>query len=213
MGGDLSPERLVLAYRSGIFPWYNAGDPILWWSPDPRCVIYPESFNPSRSLRKVLGRGEFSVTFDQMFEQVIRCCAGPRKGQPGTWITHDMEKAYIELHRRGIAHSVETWHDGRLVGGLYGLALGRAFFGESMFSHVNNASKVAFSTLMNRLAHRGFTIVDCQVSSQHLISLGAVEIPRQRFVNELQDAIGDVVAESLWDSQADASDASKKTHP
>jgi leucyl/phenylalanyl-tRNA--protein transferase len=124
-----------------------------------------------------------------------------------------MEKAYIELHRRGIAHSVETWHDGRLVGGLYGLALGRAFFGESMFSHVNNASKVAFSTLMNRLAHRGFTIVDCQVSSQHLISLGAVEIPRQRFVNELQDAIGDVVAESLWDSQADASDASKKTHP
>ena len=207
MGGDLCPERLLLAYRSGIFPWYNAGDPILWWSPDPRCVIYPDTFKPSRSLRKILVRGDYKVTFDRDFGRVIRCCAGPRRGQPGTWITRDMEKAYIELHRRGIAHSVETWIEGRLVGGLYGLALGRAFFGESMFSHASNASKVAFSSLMERLGERGFTLVDCQVSSDHLLSLGAEEIPREEFIARLRDAIGDAVAESHWESGTAASDA------
>ncbi len=198
IGGDLSPERLLLAYRSGIFPWYNAGDPILWWSPDPRCVIYPAAFVPSRSLRRTISRGTYGVTLDQAFERVIRGCAGPRKDQPGTWITSDMARAYVGLHRLGIAHSVEAWEGDRLVGGLYGLALGGAFFGESMFSRRSDASKVAFATLMELLNGWGFDLVDCQVSSPHILSLGAEEIPREIFIEELNAAIGDATSGSRW---------------
>jgi leucyl/phenylalanyl-tRNA--protein transferase len=167
-------------------------------------VIYPGRFRPSRSLRRILTQGEFRITTDRVFERVIQACAGPRKGQPGTWITRDMEKAYVGLYRQGIAHSVEAWHEGRLVGGLYGLALGRVFFGESMFSQRSNASKVAFASLMDTLTRWGFTLVDCQVSSPHLLSLGAVEIPRDLFVEKLRDAIGNVVAESRWRTGVDA---------
>lgn len=198
IGGDLGPERLILAYRSGIFPWYNAGDPILWWSPDPRCVLFPAQFRPSRSLRKTLRRGEYEVTFDQAFPRVIQACAGPRKGQPGTWITRDMEKAYIGLFGLGVAHSVECWHQGRLVGGLYGIALGTVFFGESMFSTRSDASKVALASLMEKLRQWGFTLVDCQVSSDHLLSLGAVEIPRTEFAQRLESGVSGTHHDSSW---------------
>ncbi len=198
IGGDLSPERLILAYRSGIFPWYNAGDPILWWSPDPRCVFFPQDFGPTRSLRKTLRRGDYLVTFNQAFSQVIQACAGPRKGQPGTWITREMEKAYVGLYGLGVAHSVECWHEDRLVGGLYGLALGSVFFGESMFSTRTDASKVALAELMAKLCQWNFTLVDCQVSSDHLLSLGAVEIPRNEFSQRLKCAIPGTQVESNW---------------
>ena len=186
MGGDLSPERLLLAYRSGIFPWFNPGEPILWWSPDPRCVIYPHRFIPSRSLRKSVQNRGYKVTYDTAFEQVIECCAGNRKNQPGTWITEEMLKAYCALFHLGVAHSVEAWHNNALVGGLYGLALGKVFFGESMFSKKTDASKVALTTLMQKLVNCGFTLIDCQVSSPHMLSLGAVEIPREVFTKHLQ---------------------------
>ncbi len=198
IGGDLSPERLVLAYRSGIFPWYNEGDPILWWSPNPRCVFFPEAFRPSRSLAKLLRRGDYTVTFDRAFDRVIHACAGPRRGQTGTWITRDMEQAYIALHRLGVAHSVECWLGERLVGGLYGLAIGTVFFGESMFSMRTNASKAALATLMKNLSRWGFTLVDCQVSSDHLFRLGAVEIPRNEFIQRLESGLVDTDLESNW---------------
>ncbi len=198
IGGDLSPERLVLAYRSGIFPWFNEGDPILWWSPNPRCVLFPETFRPSRSLGKLLRRGDYTVTFDRAFDRVIHACAGPRRGQTGTWITRDMEKAYTALSRLGVAHSVECWLGERLVGGLYGLALGTVFFGESMFSMRTDASKVALATLMENLSRWGFTMVDCQVSSEHLFRLGAVEIPRNEFIQRLESGLVDTDLESNW---------------
>lgn len=204
IGGDLSPERLVLAYRSGIFPWFNDGDPILWWSPDPRCVFFPSSFHPSRNLGKLLRRGEYAVTFDSAFDRVIHACAGPRQGQTGTWITQDMKKAYIALHRLGVAHSVECWLGGKLVGGLYGLALGTVFFGESMFSTRPDASKVALATLMQHLSSWGFTLVDCQVSSAHLLRLGAVEISRNEFVQRLESGLGDTELESNWQREPSA---------
>ena len=151
IGGDLSPERLVLAYRNGIFPWFNSNDPILWWSPDPRCVIFPQQFVPSRSLSKSIRNRGYDITFDRAFEQVIKGCAGPRRQQPGTWITGSMLQAYVTLHQLGIAHSVEAWHHDKLVGGLYGIALGTVFFGESMFSRETDASKVAFAKLIENL--------------------------------------------------------------
>jgi len=185
IGGCLSPKRLVNAYRQGIFPWYNPGEPILWWSPDPRLVLFPEKLLTSRSLRKTLRQTIFSVTIDQAFDGVIGSCAQPRPGQSGTWITKDIKQAYTELFRLGIAHSAEAWLNGKLVGGLYGVALGQVFFGESMFHTETDASKVAFTVLVDKLKSWGYRLVDCQVHSQHLVSLGAEEIPRDAFLLSL----------------------------
>ncbi|ACO78996.1 leucyl/phenylalanyl-tRNA--protein transferase [Azotobacter vinelandii CA] len=185
VGGDLSAERLIQAYRHGCFPWYQAGQPILWWSPDPRTVLFPRELHVSRSLRKVLRQERFQVSFDRDFAAVIQACAGPRDYADGTWITPEMRKAYQELHHRGIAHSVEVWQNGVLVGGLYGLAIGQLFFGESMFSHADNASKVGFATLVERLERWGFVLIDCQMPTQHLQSLGARSIPRTEFSDYL----------------------------
>lgn len=239
IGGDLRPERLLEAYRHGIFPWYSDNQPILWWSPDPRTVLTPAKLKVSRSLRKTLRRGAFRVSLDQAFGAVMRACAGPRHtgtyeyreghdctdpggtaprmaeiescreqgpsatpgavaedagsgrgNQPsGTWITPEMRDAYARLHTLGYAHSVEVWHDEQLVGGLYGVALGAAFFGESMFSHATDASKVAFVHLVRQLEAWGYTLIDCQVASAHLLSLGAVEIPRADFLARLAAAL------------------------
>ncbi|MDR2506480.1 MAG: leucyl/phenylalanyl-tRNA--protein transferase [Candidatus Accumulibacter sp.] len=186
-GADLSPERLLDAYRRGIFPWFSPGDPILWWSPDPRMVLYPDEFIVSRSLRQRLRRGNFEVRFDHDFPAVIESCAtAPRKGQNGTWITREMRDAYIGLFRRGFAHSVETYSGGVLAGGLYGIAIGKMFYGESMFSRIDNASKIAMAHLVCFLASRAFGLIDCQMKTSHLASLGAREIPRAVFIKTLQ---------------------------
>lgn len=184
-GGDLSPERLLAAYRHGCFPWYQEGQPLLWWSPDPRTVLYPEELHVSRSLAKKLRQGVFDVTFDRAFRDVIEGCAAPRDYADGTWITTPMQNAYIKLHQIGVAHSVEVWQDGQLVGGLYGLAMGRLFFGESMFSRTTDASKVGFVTLVERLRDWDFKLIDCQMPTQHLASFGARTIPRRIFVEAL----------------------------
>jgi len=184
-GGDLSPVRIVAAYRQGIFPWYNPGEPILWWSPDPRAVLYPNHLKISRSLRKTLNKQLFRVTLDSAFGQVMRQCASPREGQQGTWITPEILNAYSNLHTMGIAHSVECWMGEQLVGGLYGLALGKVFFGESMFSKATDASKVALVYLVAQLKHWGYELIDCQVATAHLLSLGAELIPRTQFLGEL----------------------------
>jgi leucyl/phenylalanyl-tRNA--protein transferase len=182
-GADLSPRRLVAAYRRGIFPWFAPGEPILWWSPDPRMVLFPDRFKISRSLAKTLRNADYEVRLDTAFAHVIAACAGtPRPGQSGTWIVPAMQAAYLRLHELGIAHSVETWHDGRLVGGLYGIALGRAFFGESMFSLHRDASKIALAHLCAHLARLEFGIIDCQMETAHLAALGARPIPRDEFL-------------------------------
>jgi len=186
IGGDLSAHRLVTAYRHGVFPWYNAGQPILWWSPDPRAVLFPDHLKISRSLGKVMRKGRYSVSYDQAFEDVVHACAAPRKGVDGTWISEEMAQAYIRLHLLGIAHSAECWEDGRLVGGLYGVTLGRVFFGESMFSRHRDASKVAFASLVQRLRQWGYLLIDCQVSSDHMASLGAVDLSRREFLDMLE---------------------------
>lgn len=185
VGGDLDVERLLEAYRGGIFPWYSADQPILWWSPDPRTVIYPEAVHVSRSLRRTLNSGRFNVTFDRDFDGVIEGCAGPRPDGPGTWLTREMIAAYRALARRGHAHSVECWHDGALAGGIYGVAIGRVFFGESMFSRRTNASKVCLVGLSRHLCRWGYRLLDCQVHSPHLESLGAIRIARKEFVKML----------------------------
>lgn len=184
-GGDLRPERLTQAYRHGCFPWFQDGQPILWWSPDPRTVLLPDELHVSRSLAKVLRQGRYQVSFDQAFAEVIRACAAPRSYAAETWITSPMQDAYLELHRSGIAHSVEVWRDGELVGGLYGLAMGQLFFGESMFSRADNASKVGFATLVERLKAWGFVLIDCQMPTEHLLSLGARTISRDEFARYL----------------------------
>lgn len=185
-GGDLSPARLLAAYSKGIYPWFADGDPILWWSPNPRMVLFPAELKISRSFSKTLRNADYRVRLDTAFEAVIAACAGtPRDGQPGTWITHEMQAAYTELHRLGYAHSVETWMDDQLVGGLYGMALGSAFYGESMFSHQRDASKIALAHLCAHLRQRGFGIIDCQMKTDHLTSLGARLIPRYDFVSAL----------------------------
>lgn len=189
IGGDLSEERLVEAYHNGIFPWYEDGQPILWWSPDPRAVLYPQNLKIAKSLKKTLNKQIFTVTFDTAFEAVILACAGPRQNASGTWITQEMVDAYTALHEAGIAHSVEAWRDGKLAGGLYGINLGRIFFGESMFSHQDNASKVAFVHLVKQLQKWQFPIIDCQVSNQHLTSLGATEIPLAQFCQYLDNYV------------------------
>jgi leucyl/phenylalanyl-tRNA--protein transferase len=188
-GGDLGTARLLEAYRHGIFPWFSEGEPILWWSPDPRMVLFPNEFNISHSLRKTLRNGRHEVRFDSDFERVMRACAAPREGANGTWIHEEMIAAYCELHRLGYAHSVETWMDGELVGGLYGMALGRMFYGESMFSRKTDASKIALAHLATQLARWNFGMIDCQMNTPHLASLGAREIPRKEFIARLQDLI------------------------
>ncbi|MBO0367462.1 leucyl/phenylalanyl-tRNA--protein transferase [Pseudomonas putida] len=184
-GGDLSPERLVQAYRHGCFPWFQDGQPILWWSPDPRTVLFPDELHVSRSLAKLIRQQRYQVSFDTDFETVIAACAAPRDYADGTWITDPMRAAYCELHRRGFAHSVEVRENGELVGGLYGLAMGRLFFGESMFSRADNASKVGFVTLVEHLRAAGFVLIDCQMPTNHLHSLGARAISRESFAEHL----------------------------
>lgn len=186
-GGDLSADRLVQAYRHGCFPWFCEGQPILWWSPDPRTVLFPEELHVSRSMAKLLRQQRYQVSFDRDFKAVIQACAGPRRDADGTWITDDMQNAYTELHARGHAHSVEVWDNGELVGGLYGLAMGQLFFGESMFSRADNASKFGFVTLVKHLQAWGFVLIDCQMPTPHLESLGARSIPRQQFADYLRD--------------------------
>jgi leucyl/phenylalanyl-tRNA--protein transferase len=188
-GGDLSPDRILAAYARGIFPWYSEGDPILWWSPDPRMVLFPEELKVSRSLRRVVARGIFETRMDSAFPEVIRACASPRGGQAGTWIVPEMVAAYIRLHELGFAHSVESWKDGELVGGLYGLGLGPVFFGESMFSREPDASKVALVALVERLREHDCRVIDCQQATAHLASLGAREIPRKTFAQLLEESI------------------------
>ncbi len=185
VGGDLSEARLLAAYRRGIFPWYSDDQPILWWSPDPRLVLFPERLHISRSLKKTLKKAPFDLSMDQAFDQVILACSEPRADQPGTWITEEMRLAYERLHQAGHAHSVECWQDNKLVGGLYGIAIGKVFFGESMFSRVNNASKLAFVSLTRQLQQWQFGLIDCQVESAHLNSLGASPIRRSEFIQYL----------------------------
>lgn len=185
VGGDLSPARLLNAYRQGIFPWYSEGQPILWWSPNPRSVLFPDTFKISRSLRKTLRKRLFSVTLDTAFNDVIEACSEPRPDQDGTWITNEMKQAYIQLHRIGFAHSVEVWEGDELVGGLYGVSLGKVFFGESMFTRRSDASKVGFTYLIEQLKSWGFGLIDCQVHTSHLSSLGAEDIPRESFLDLL----------------------------
>jgi leucyl/phenylalanyl-tRNA--protein transferase len=202
IGGDLRPERLLLAYRMGIFPWFTAGEPILWWSPDPRLVLYPGELRLSRSLRRSLKRGSYRVTADRAFERVIRECAVVRleKGEP-TWILEEMAIAYCRLHQDGYGHSIEVWQERRLVGGLYGVALGGCFFGESMFSRARDASKVALVALVGFLIDHGFAMIDCQVTTAHLISLGAREVPRDRVLSALQRALRAPTLRGPWHLQ------------
>ncbi len=190
IGGDLSPARLVNAYRHGIFPWYSDDQPILWWSPAPRCILYPHAVHVSRRLRRRYNQGIFSLTVDEAFASVISACAGPRRDHDGTWITDEMLAAYIRLHELGIAHSVEVWVDGELVGGIYGLAFGRVFFGESMFSHQQDASKISLVALCRQLQQWDFSLLDCQISNPHLLSMGAVDISRVEFNKHLKTATG-----------------------
>jgi len=185
-GATLSVPRLLEAYGKGIFPWFSDGQPVLWWSPDPRMVLVPAEFAPRRSLVKVLRNRDYEIRCDSAFEQVMLACAGtPRPGQDGTWITRGIVDGYCALHEAGLAHSIETWIAGKLVGGLYGVALGRAFYGESMFSHVSDASKIAFAHLVEFLQRQGCGIIDCQMKTDHLASLGAREIPRREFLTLL----------------------------
>ncbi len=200
-GGDLSPARLVAAYRHGCFPWYQDGEPILWWSPDPRTVLFPSELHVSRSLRKLLRQRRYRVTFDQDFAAVIKACAGPRNYADGTWITGSMQAAYVSLHQQGYAHSVEVWDGETLVGGLYGLAIGQLFFGESMFSHADNASKFGFACLVQHLQAAGFALIDCQMPTAHLHSLGARAISREEFSGYLQRHL-DLSSTADWVCQA-----------
>ena len=188
-GADLSVPRLLDAYRHGIFPWFSGDEPILWWSPDPRMVFFPAELKVSRSLAKRLRRGDYEVRADTAFAAVMERCAAPRQGQPGTWITPKMMRAYGALHARGYAHSVETWIGGELAGGLYGVAIGRMFYGESMFARVTDASKIAFVHLVRHLDRRGFGMIDCQMKTAHLASLGAREISRGNFTSTMKELL------------------------
>ena len=199
VGGDVSPERLILAYAQGIFPWPVRGMPLLWFSPDPRFVLDPRRARITRSLRKRVRRDEYVVRVDTAFADVIRACAtSPRPGQDGTWITPQLQRGYVELHERGFAHSIEAWEGGELVGGLYGVSLGSAFFGESMFSRAPDASKVAFVTLLGNLVEWGFDLVDCQVYTDHLARFGACDIPREDFLARLRVALSRDTRPGPW---------------
>ena len=189
IGGDLSVERLLAAYKHGIFPWFSDGSPILWWSPDPRFVLFPDEIKVSKSMKQAMRNGTFTVTYDLAFKEVIRNCRHPRKDQDGTWITDDMEDAYIELHELGFAHSVETWQGDELVGGLYGVSLGRMFFGESMFTITANASKAALISLAVKLQSLSFDCIDCQVHTKHMETMGARYIVRTEFIDLLASSL------------------------
>ncbi|MGB7949837.1 MAG: leucyl/phenylalanyl-tRNA--protein transferase [Candidatus Binatia bacterium] len=203
VGGDLSSERLLEAYRLGIFPWYSDDQPILWWSPDPRLTLDIADFKISRSLSKTLRRGQFKVTFDREFEEVIQACASvPREAQNGTWITQEMQEAYINLHGLGYAHSVESWLGDKLVGGLYGVSLGKAFFGESMFHLQADASKVALASLVENLKRWEFQFIDAQMTTEHMLRLGAKELPRRVFLKRLQSALRHPTKRGRWRIEA-----------
>jgi leucyl/phenylalanyl-tRNA--protein transferase len=198
-GGDLSPERLLQAYRQGIFPWYSPGQPILWWSPDPRMVLFPPELRVSRSLAKRLRKDDYEVRFDTAFRQVmLHCALTERPGQDGTWITADILEGYCRLHALGHAHSVETWMQGELVGGVYGVSIGRMFYGESMFHHATDASKLAFVHLVRRLQAEGFGMLDCQMKTDHLASLGAREISRDEFSQRLSELVNSTHPPAHW---------------
>ena len=197
-GGALSTDWLLEAYNKGIFPWYEDGQPILWWAPDPRLTLIPEHFHASKSLRKLVKKQVFKVTFNKCFSEVLEGCKTSTRRHEGTWITNEMAKAYKSLYHCGLAHSVEVWHSGSLVGGLYGIALGKVFFGESMFSEVDNASKVALLYLVLHLKEWGFELIDCQVRSEHLLSLGAKEISRSEFMAKLKFLVGNGEHLSDW---------------
>jgi leucyl/phenylalanyl-tRNA---protein transferase len=200
VGGDLSPERLLYAYRHGIFPWYDTGLPILWWSPDPRAMIQPDSLHVSRSLHRRMRRGGYTIRFDTAFVRVMEACAGPRPQYPegGTWINAEMKAAYAHLHELGHAHCAEMWQDGELVGGLYGVAVGQVFFGESMFSRVADASKIVLVTLMQHLERWNYAFMDCQVQSEHLESLGSIPVPRQEFLKMLATLCTESAGSDAW---------------
>ncbi|MDY7226552.1 leucyl/phenylalanyl-tRNA--protein transferase [Hyalangium rubrum] len=199
VGGDLSPERLLAAYARGIFPWYSEGQPILWHSPNPRFVLEPEKLHVGRSLRKVLNAGAYEVRWDTAFADVITACSQvPRPGQTGTWITDEMLQAYVTLHRMGFAHSIEAWAGGELKGGLYGVSLGAAFFGESMFARAPDASKAAFATAVERFVEWGFQLIDCQVETEHLARFGAEQWPRRRFLTALERALKEPTRRGPW---------------
>ena len=199
IGGDLSRARLLLAYRSGIFPWYSQGEPILWWSPDPRMVVFPQEAHASRRLRRKLRQGVFQITLNQDFRGVVRACAEtPRRHEEGTWITQDMEAAYVALHDAGHACSIEAWRDGELAGGFYGVAIGACFFGESMFTRESDASKAAFAVFAAHFGAAGGLLIDCQVANPHLARLGAREIPRKRFLSLLAQGVKGNLTADAW---------------
>ena len=199
VGGDLSLERLLSAYAQGIFPWFSKSEPILWWSPDPRLVLFPKEFKVSKTLKRVINRSLFRITVDRAFRPVITECAETRlRRKEPTWIVGDMIEAYCRMHESGFAHSVEAWQGGVLVGGLYGVSLGKCFFGESMFARVSNASKVAFAWLVDFLISHAFQMIDCQVTTKHLVSLGAREIPRDRFLTLLQASLEEPTLRGKW---------------
>jgi leucyl/phenylalanyl-tRNA--protein transferase len=200
-GADLSVDRLLDAYRHGIFPWYSGGEPVLWWSPDPRMVLYCDELKVARSLSKNIRNKGYEVRIDTVFGQVLDQCAGPRKGEPGTWLGRDMRAAYLRLHRQGYAHCFETWRENELLGGLYGVAIGRMFYGESMFSRATDASKVALVALVHHLKPRGFPMIDCQMNTSLLASLGAREIPRRAFLRSLSTLVNYPELPGKWDVQ------------
>ena len=197
-GADLAPETIIAAYSRGIFPWFSDDQPILWWSPDPRMVLFPDEFKISKSLAKTVVRGTFEIRFDCAFAEVISACSAPRRKDGGTWIVPEMRTAYAQLHRIGVAHSIESWREGELVGGLYGLAIGRMFFGESMFARETDASKVALVALVEKLKQDGFELIDCQQETRHLASFGARPIPRYEFVQRLKVLIDLNQLTSAW---------------
>jgi len=204
IGGDLSTARLLLAYRNGIFPWYNAGEPILWWSPDPRFVLFPAELHIPRSLRPVLNRQRFHITLDRDFEAVIRGCAQPRPGQSGTWITGAMADAYCRMHELGYAHSVEVWQGDELAGGLYGMSLGKAFFGESMFARISDASKAGFVLFVKKAREMGLEMIDCQVHTRHLERFGARFISRDDYLKTLRQLLRAPDLKGDWSVQLDS---------
>ncbi|TNE48754.1 MAG: leucyl/phenylalanyl-tRNA--protein transferase [Deltaproteobacteria bacterium] len=204
VGGDLSPARLELAYRSGIFPWYTEGSPILWFSPEPRMILMSSTLRINRSLRKAIRKRPYTITLDQAFSRVMKACAQtPRPGQNGTWITQDMLRAYEEMHRLGLAHSVEAWEGDQLVGGAYGICLGGLFCGESMFAHAPNASKISFSALIHQMYRWDIRLIDCQVYTEHLDSLGGFEVPRYVFLQKLQQALHKPTRKGAWELDDD----------
>lgn len=199
VGGDLSPQRLLNAYANGIFPWYSEAEPILWWSPSPRMVLFPKELHISKSMKRLLNKNLFQLTFDRNFKEVIKNCRAPRKNQKGTWITEEMREAYVSLHELGFAHSAEVWQDKQLVGGIYGISLGKCFFGESMFSKKSNASKFVFIKLAQQLLKMEFLMLDCQVPSEHLKSLGARAIPRKDYLALLKEGLKHKTLIGNWD--------------